>query len=53
MKMYSEDKKRFNKPELEIVEFGIEDIIVTSNGNGGDFGNPDPEKGDINIRGWW
>ena len=52
--MYSEDKKRFNKPELEIVEFGIEDIIVTSsNGNGGDFGNPDPEKGDINFRGWW
>ena len=50
--MYSEDKKRFNKPELEIVEFKVEDIIVTS-ATGGDFNNPDPEKGDINFRGWW
>ena len=45
-------KKRFENPELEIVEFNSEDIIVTS---GGQFGDPDPKPGDINGggNGWW
>ena len=44
-------KKRFENPELEIVEFNSEDIIVTS----GQFGDPDPKPGDINggSNGWW
>ena len=50
--MHSEDKKRFNKPELAIVEFKVEDIIVTST-TGGGFGDPDPKQGDINGNGWW
>ncbi len=46
-----DNKKKFEKPELEIVEFNSEDIIVTS---GGQFGDPDPKPGDINpINGWW
>lgn len=44
-----DNKKKFEKPELEVIEFTNEDIIVTS--SGGDFGDPDPKPGDIN--GWW
>lgn len=45
-----DNKKKFEKPELEIVEFNSEDIIVTS----GQFGDPDPKQGDINgFNGWW
>lgn len=45
-----DNKKKFEKPELEIVEFNSEDIIVTS----GQFGDPDSKPGDINpINGWW
>ena len=46
-----DNKKKFEKPELEIVEFNSEDIIVTS----GQFGDPDPKPGDINggSNGWW
>lgn len=44
--MFLEDKKKFEKPELEVIEFTNDDIITDST-----FGNPDPEKGDIN--GWW
>ena len=40
-------KKRFEKPELEIIEFTNNDIITQS------FGDPDPTKpGDI-LNGWW
>ena len=44
-------KKRFENPELEIVEFTNDDIITES----GLFGNPDPKEGDINgnSNGWW
>lgn len=46
----TEKKNRFEKPELEIVKFANEDIIVTSS-----FGeeNPNPETGDIFPKGWW
>lgn len=50
MKTYPKDKKRFNKPELEIVEFAAEDIIVTSS-ESGELGDPNPKDGDINN--WW
>lgn len=40
-----DDKKKFEKPELEVVEFENEDIITAS------FGDVDPKPGDIN--GWW
>ena len=43
-------EKKFNKPELEIIEFNVEDIILTST-TGGEFGEPDPKPGDVN--GWW
>lgn len=38
-------KKRFEIPELEIVEFTNDDILTTS----GDFGDPDydPSSGDV------
>lgn len=40
-------KKRFEKPELEIIDFTNNDIITQS------FGDPDPTKpGDI-FNGWW
>lgn len=44
-------KKRFESPELEIVEFTNDDIITSS----GEFGNPGPQPGDINGggNGWW
>ena len=47
-----DNKKKFERPELEIIEFKAEDIIVTSS-TGGDFGDPDPKEGDINGNGWW
>ena len=39
-----EKKKRFENPELEIIQFANEDVIVTST-----FGEEDrdPESGDI------
>ena len=44
-------KKKFEKPELEIVEFTNDDIITES----GDFGEVGPQPGDINkpTNGWW
>ncbi len=42
-----ENKKKFEKPELEVIEFTNDDIITESGG----FGNPDPKPGDINT--WW
>lgn len=42
-----DNKKRFEKPELEIIEFTNNDIITQS------FGDPDPTKpGDV-FNGWW
>ncbi len=41
-------KNKFEKPELEIIEFTNDDIITGS----GDFGNPNPGTGDI-FNGWW
>ena len=46
MKMYEDKKKRFEVPELEIVQFENEDII-TSSGEEGDFGNTGGDSGDI------
>ena len=49
-----EKKYRFEKPELEIIEFTNEDIITTS---GGDFGDTNQGGTDIfpkpNPNGWW
>ena len=42
-----DNKKKFEKPELEIIEFTNDDIITES----GDLGDPNPKQGDIN--GWW
>lgn len=47
MKVIIEDKKLFEKPELEIIEFTNDDIITDS----GDLDDPNPKQGDIN--GWW
>lgn len=46
-----ENKKKFEKPELEIVEFTNDDIITES----GVFGPQGPQPGDINnpSNGWW
>ena len=41
-----DNKKKFEKPELEVIEFENDDIIADSS-----FGDPDPKQGDIN--GWW
>ena len=45
-----DNKKKFEKPELEIIEFTNDDII-TESGESGDFNNPGHQSGDIN--GWW
>ena len=42
-----ENKKKFEKPELEAIEFTNDDIITNS------FGDVDPKPGDINTNGWW
>ena len=42
-----DNKKKFEKPELEIIEFTNDDIITDS----GDLGDPGPKDGDINK--WW
>ena len=42
-----EKKNRFEKPELEIVEFTNDDIITDS------FEDPDPSGGDVFPKGWW
>ena len=45
-----DNKKKFEKPELEIIEFTNDDIITDS----GDLGDPGPKPGDINGgNGWW
>ena len=44
MIMNLDKKKRFENPELEIVEFTNDGIITES----GIFGNPDGDDGDIN-----
>ena len=36
------DEKKFLKPEMDIILFAIEDIIITSNEDVGDI--EDPEK---------
>lgn len=41
-----DNKKKFEKPELEVIEFENDDIITDSS-----FGNPGSQPGDIN--GWW
>ena len=50
MEIKLDKKKRFENPELEIVEFNSDDIILTS-GESGSFGPQGPQPGDIN--GWW
>ena len=49
-----DNKKKFEKPELEIVEFTNDDII-TESGVSGSFGPQGPQPGDINnpSNGWW
>lgn len=50
MIMNLDKKKRFENPELEIVEFTNDDIIT----NSGEFGNTGGDAGDINKpKGWW
>lgn len=50
MIMNLDKKKRFENPELEIVEFTNDDIITAS----GEFGNTGGDAGDINKpKGWW
>ena len=46
MIMNLDKKKRFENPELEIIEFTNNDIITES--IPGVFGNPDGDDGDIN-----
>ena len=48
MKKILEDKKKFEKPELEVIEFTNDDIITDS----ADFGDPNPGSGDV-FHGWW
>ena len=48
MKKILEDKKKFEKPVLEIIEFTNDDIVTTS----GDFEDPTPGSGDV-FHGWW
>ena len=43
-----ENKKKFEKPELEVIEFTNDDIITESGTFGGGTGK---QPGDIN--GWW
>lgn len=43
-------KRKFEKPELEIIIFTNDDIIT---GSSGDFGNPTPGAGDVFPTGWW
>lgn len=48
-----DNKKKFEKPELEVITFTSDDIITTSS-----FNNPGAEYGDINDPkpnpfGWW
>lgn len=40
-------KKRFEKPEMEVIEFSNEDIITES------FGDPNPGSGDVFPKTWW
>ncbi len=46
-----DNKKKFEKPELEIIEFTNDDIITGS----GDLGDTGFKPGDINqpTNGWW
>ena len=48
MEKILENKKKFEKPVLEIVEFTNNDIITDS----GDFGDPTPGGNDV-FNGWW
>lgn len=43
----NKNKKKFEKPELEIIEFTNDDIITDS------FGDPNPGSGDVFPKGWW
>ena len=51
MEIKLDKKKRFENPELEIIEFANDDIITES----GTFGPQGPQPGDINGggNGWW
>lgn len=40
-------KKKFEKPEIEVIEFTNEDIIT------GSFEDPNPGSGDVFPKGWW
>ena len=42
-----EKKYKFEKPELEIIEFIMDDIITES------FGDPDPDPNKGDVLGWW
>ena len=46
-----ENKKKFEKPELEVIEFTNDDIITESGG----LGETGWQQGDINGKpnGWW
>ena len=45
--MNNENKKKFEKPEMEVIEFTNDDIITDSS-----FGNPDQGSTDV-FHGWW
>ena len=49
MKKILENKKRFEKPILEIIDFANDDIITGS----GDFGSPGQGGNDVFPTGWW
>ena len=51
MKKIIDDKKKFEKPILEVVEFTNDDIMTTS----GNFGDPTPGGNDVfhPTGGWW
>lgn len=46
MEKILESKKKFEKPELEVIEFSNDDIITES------FGDTEPGSGDV-FHGWW
>lgn len=45
MKKFLDNKKKFEKPELEIIDFAADDIIT------GSFESPDPGSNDVFV--WW
>lgn len=45
--MNNENKKKFEKPEMEVIEFTNDDIITDST-----FGDPGQTSKDV-FHGWW